>query len=532
MLDLWAGIIESGFQFAGQDVRIRTACHPELDALAVRIVSPLLGSGRVGIRLAFPYASPAVDMADWDSPLKHETICEKSEGRAEFRRVLDGDRYFAGLKWSNGSLDQTGRHEFSILASAGEQSDIVIHFSPQARTEELPTAEQIFSASARHWESFWTRGAAIELAGSSDPRAAELERRIVLSQYNTALHCAGPMPPPETGLLFNSWYGKSHLEMHWWHGVHFAAWNRFDLFERSLDFYQRIVPVAKEIARRQGYEGVRWPKMVGPDGVDSPSPVGPLLIWQQPHPIYYAELCYRRTRTKETLDKWSEIVFESASFLASFAALEENRYVLGPPMKSVPENTDATATKNPTFELAYWRFGLSMAQTWRHRLGLEPVAKWADVLARLSPLPQEGGLYLMMEGMSDTYTKWNWEHPSLVGAYGMQPGDGVDRETMRRSLQKVMDVWQWDRCWGWDFPMLAMAAAELNEPELAIRALMIDSPKNRYLPNGHVYQRPSLTAYLPANGGLLAAVAMMVKSGAFPRDGKWAVRSEGFGELL
>ncbi len=103
----------------------------------------------------------------------------------------------------------------------------------------------------------------------------------------------------------------------------------------------------------------------------------------------------------------------------------------------------------------------------------------------------------------------------------------MDREMMRRTLKKVLDVWQWDRCWGWDFPMAAMTAAKLGEPELAIRALMIDSPKNRYLPNGHVYQRPDLTAYLPANGGLLAAVAMMASAGAFPRDGKWVVQVRG-----
>ena len=531
-LDLWSGVIESNFRFEGQDVRVRTASHPELDALAVRIVSPLVGTAKLGVRLAFPYASPEMDMADWDLPHKHETGCEKSDGIAEFRRTLDGDRYFASLKWTSGNLQQLGPHEFSILGGRGGQLDLVIHFSPQTRAIELPSAGQIIQASANHWERFWTQGAAIDLSGSTDARAVELERRIILSQYNTALHCAGPMPPPETGLLFNSWYGKSHLEMHWWHGVHFAAWNRFELFEKSLDFYQRILPEAKQIAQREGYDGVRWPKMVGPADRDSPSPIGPLLIWQQPHPIYYAELCYRRTPTKETLDQWRTIVFETANFLASFAALEGDRYVLGPPMKSVPENTDAVVTKNPAFELAYWRFGLSLAQTWRQRLGMPPDPKWGDVLNRLSPLLREEGRYLLMEGMSDTYIHWNWEHPSLLGAYGMQPGEGVDRETMRGTLKKVLDVWQWDRCWGWDFPMAAMTAAKLGEPELAIRALMIDSPKNRYLPNGHVYQRPGLTAYLPANGGLLAAVAMMANAGAFPRDGKWVVRSEGLGPLL
>ena len=41
--------------------------------------------------------------------------------------------------------------------------------------------------------------------------------------------------------------------------------------------------------------------MTALDGRDSPSSIGPLLIWQQPHPIYYAELCYRQHPTKQTL---------------------------------------------------------------------------------------------------------------------------------------------------------------------------------------------------------------------------------------
>ncbi len=54
-----------------------------------------------------------------------------------------------------------------------------------------------------------------------------------------------------------------------------------------------------------------------------------------------------------------------------------------------------------------------------------------------------------------------------------------------------------------------MTAARVGEPERAIDALLLDTPKNHYGLNGHVYQRPGLTIYLPANGGLLYAVAMM-----------------------
>lgn len=531
-LELLNGTIVSQFTFAGQSVRVRTCCHPEIDALAIRIESSLVDSPSLGLRIAFPYPSPEMDMADWNSVDKHTTQCDRKDGGADFTRTMDADRYFASVYWSSGHLQQAGKHEFFIEGGQGQILDIVCFFAPDGLPPFLPNFDQTSLASQKHWSEFWTRGAAIDLSGSTDNRAGELERRIVLSQYNTALNCSGTIPPQETGLLFNSWYGKSHLEMHWWHAVHFAAWNRFELLERSLDFYHRIIDVGRATAKRQGYDGIRWPKMVGPDGRDSPSPIAPLLIWQQPHPIYYAELCYWRNPTKVTLDKWSKIVFESADFMASFAAIDNGRYVLGPPLRSVPEHTDTMATCDPTFELAYWRFGLRTALTWRARLGLKPEPKWLDVMHRLAPLPEADGLYLMMEGQTDTYTKWNWEHPSLLGAYGMQPGYGVDPETMRRSLEKILDVWQWDRGWGWDFPMAATTAAKLNEPDLAIRALMMDAPNNRYLPNGHVYQRKDLPAYLPASGALLAAVAMMAVGNVFPQDGKWSVKSAGFMPLI
>ena len=64
--------------------------------------------------------------------------------------------------------------------------------------------------------------------------------------------------------------------------------------------------------------------MVGPEGRDSPSPIGPLLIWQQPHPIYYAELCRRIRGNSATLKRYAPIVFESAAFMASYAYRDTN----------------------------------------------------------------------------------------------------------------------------------------------------------------------------------------------------------------
>jgi hypothetical protein len=195
-------------------------------------------------------------------------------------------------------------------------------------------------------------------------------------------------------------------------------------------------------------------------------------------------------------------------------------------------------TLDPTFELTYWRWALETAQHWRQRLELPREPKWDDVLQKLAHPAMEESKYLFAETATGTYTekKWIKDHPSVTAAYGMLPGPGVDPETMRRTLHWIWDHWNWPQTWGWDYPMLAMCAARLGEPERAVDALLLDTTKNHYGINGHVYQRPNLTIYLPANGGLLYATAMMAAGwdGApdrpapgFPDNGQWTVRFEG-----
>jgi hypothetical protein len=401
-------------------------------------------------------------------------------------------------------------------------------FAVSFRGAEPASPEATFRASEEHWARFWSSGAAIEL-----PDSFELERRVVLSQYLTAIQCAGSLPPQETGLTCNSWFGKFHLEMHFWHAAHFAHWGRGALLERSLDWYNRILPSAREKARSQGYAGARWPKMVDPSGTDSPSPIGPLLIWQQPHPIVLCELTVGRSARAA---EFRELVFATAEFMADFAHYDarSDRYVLGPPLIPAQENHPPRETWTPTFELEYWEYGLELAQQWRLRAGMERNPKWDDVRRKLSPLPVKDGVYLAHENCPQTFTERNRDHPSMLGALGVLPGRKVDRETMRRTLRKVFAEWKWEDTWGWDFPMVAMTAASLGEPELAVRALLMETPKNTWLPNGHNWQRANLPCYLPGNGALLLAIAWGGPSGPpgagpatmFPKG--WNVRTEGF----
>lgn len=539
-LDLWTGLLESKFRVDGQQVAVTTACHPDQDVLAFVIESSLFANGRLSLALDFPYGSPAMNAADWESAARHESqVISRSSRRVDIERVLDDTRYAVSLSCTTDAVvSQEGKHAFVLTAKSGEAVvAAVVRFTAEPKTAESPSAQETVAASRRHWEFFWSSGAAVELDGSTDKRARELERRVVLSQYQTAIQCAGSLPPQETGLTCNSWYGKYHLEMHFWHAAHFPLWGRPVLLERSLDWYRRVLPAAQERAREQGYAGGRWPKMTGPEGRDSPSTIGPLLIWQQPHPIFFAELCYRCHPNRATLERFADVVSESADFMASYAIRNEGRgwYSLGPPVIPAQEIHRPRETFNPTYELAYWAYGLDLAQRWRERLGLRQVTKWDDVRKSLAPCANAEGVYLAQEN-SKSFSSEATDHPSMLAALGVLPQTGkVKPEIMRATLQKVMKEWRWETTWGWDYPMVAMTAARVGEPERAIDALLLETPKNRYLPNGHNYQRPNLPLYLPGNGGLLLAVGMMAGgwegcpakiAPGFPRR-NWRVRSEG-----
>jgi hypothetical protein len=540
-LDLWSGMLDSRFTVDGQPVHVRTACDPQRDLLAVEVESPLLSNSRAGIFIAFPGASSDFKQAaDWQHPAAHQTTIATEPGRCTITRTLDATKYFARVEWSDGAEFESAKepHHYEIYARGCEALRIVCAFSPQPLNDILPEPKAVFAASAAHWKKFWLTGGVVDLSGSTDPRWRELERRIVLSQYLLAVNCAGTTPPQETGLMTNSWYGKFHLEMHWWHAAQFALWGHPKLLEKSLAWYLQILPQARAIAQAQGYDGVRWPKMTDPSGANSPSKVAAFLIWQQPHPIYFAELLYRAHPDRATLDKYRELVFQTATFMASYPHWDAaaQRFVLGPQLIPAQESWGKyrEQTINPTYELAYWHWALETAQRWRLRLGLPRDPHWDHVLAGLAQPTVRDGVYAAVEKPALDLRD---DHPAVLSALGMVPPTPlIDPAIMRRTLAGVLKNWDWSSTWGWDYPMIAMTATRLGEPDTALNALLMDVPKNRYLPNGCNYQEARLPVYFPGNGGLLAAIALMAAGwdGApthdapgFPPDGKWKVRAEG-----
>jgi hypothetical protein len=337
------------------------------------------------------------------------------------------------LDWTSGQIGHgDGPHEF-VLSSTASAIEIVAGFWPHdgtalTRAWFAPLRER----AASWWRGFWTNGAAIDFAGSTDPRAAELERRVVLSQYLTAVNCSGTMPPQETGLVTNSWQGKFQLEMHWWHSAHFAAWGRPWLLERSLKWYESVLATARATAARQGYHGACWPKQTGPDGRESPGDVGPFLIWQQPHLLYLLELLYRgrgaRHRATALTRRFGELAEESARFMASFAEERDGTWHLPAPIVPAQEAYKAPSTEDPTFELAYWWWGLEIAQRWRDRRGKERSEQWQCIQDGLARPRTEQARYTAIA--TEPYLR-RTDHPSLLCALGFVPATPlIDPVTM------------------------------------------------------------------------------------------------------
>ena len=533
-LDLWEGVIRSSFLYKGSPVKVLTSADPESDAVCAEIES----ASRIPVTVRFPYPTGqhTDDACDWSEVRPHSTTLVRQDGGVSvFRRQVDSTFYYVTIRCTGASAPSLTAENVIRMVPESDRWSFSVLFSPE-EAPGAPDARASRKASAAWWRRWWHEGAAVDFGRCTDPRADELERRVVLSQYLTAIQCSGDTPPQETGLTYNSWFGKFHLEMEWWHQAHFALWGHPEMLERTLQWYSGAAPAAEAIASRQGFDGIRWMKMTDPSGKEAPSDIGSFLIWQQPHYIYLAELL-RRAGRDDAL--YRELVGRTAAFMTDFASYDADneRYVLSGCIPA-QETLHPETTVNPPFELSYWHFALGFAREWRARAGEAADPRLDDVIARLSPLAQRDGLYLAAESEPDTYSYEDLysDHMAVLGAFGMLPDSPqFDPEVMRNTLHWVMDNWNWDRTWGWDYPLTCMSAVRLGEPQTALDALLMDCRTNTFLPNGHNYQNGTLRCYLPGNGGLLTAVALMCAgydgskepNPGFPKDGSWDVRWEG-----
>jgi hypothetical protein len=496
-LELYTGVLHSRFTLFGHlKVKVTTVCAKTADIVGFRIESD--SSEELSVGVCFPYGSHEKNASDWNSHDKHSTEIVSNEPLI-FKRTLDNDVYYVAR-----NAKSTGTQEYTYSFSAGENPSVW-------------SFEEVLRDSESGWRNFWESGGAADFSRCADERAHELERRVVLSQYLCAVHSAGKIPPQETGLLCNSWYGKFHLEMHILHSGWFPLWGRPELLERSLAWYESALPNAVKNAQRNGFKGARWVKMTGPEGVDCPSWIATLLIWQQPHIIYMLELIMRAKPESERVSfmrRYWNLIYPTAEFMCAFAQFNftTGKHDLPPPLIPAQEEHKPEVSLNPAFELCYWRFGLRIAVDWARTLG-EEYADWQRVCESMADLPVHGGLYLAHQNCSDTFENFNRDHPSMLFGFGFIDSE-IDMEIMSKTVDKVIDCWDFKTAWGWDFALVAMTLARLGRADEAVDILLMKTDKNCYVKSGNNYQfgreKNDLPLYLPGNGSLLFALALML----------------------
>lgn len=565
---LWEGRIESRFEVEESQVDVFTLVAPESDCVTALVVTNLFEKGQANLsfRYSYPSGKHSDDANNWEKADSHTTkIVGQGAKFALLERTLDDTKYYVRIDWEgNAQFVEAGKHYFTLSTSDNAVA-FSCTYSPTADIKPAQAYKRALSASAAAWRKYWNEGGVVDFSECTDSRAAELERRVVLSQYIKATNCRGSMPPQESGLTYNTWFGRPHLEMAWWHLLDFSLWGHGEVMEKALGWYNNVAyPKAKQIAERQGFKGVRWMKMTDPWAGEAPSNVGSFLIWQQPHYIYFAEEMYRKAANEEdrnaVLAKYGKQVNETAEFIADFLIYNKvsKKYeVRG--ATAMQESMSWKMAYNQPFDLAYCHYALVVAQRWLVRQGKAENADWARMIANMSQLPELNGVYTAgapikgyepeksTGGTDAEFAKMTFEkatrsdHPAVLGACGCLPASYLyNKEKMRATLKDVVSNWNWLTTWGWDYGMMAMAAARLGETKTALDVLMVDTQKNTYLKNGHNYQDGRLRIYLPGNGALLEAVAMMcagwdnVAPGinpGFPNDGTWNVRWEGLNKM-
>lgn len=541
-LNLWRGELSSKFVLHNKKISVVTAVHENKDIIAASITSPLMKSGHLSIAIDFPRGydlgvknTPRID---WQHNADHSTqLVQQGNNTALFTRIIDSEYHLVRVHWQGtANLVKIAEHRYQLKPSTSESLDVSVEFFPNI-TEKIETFSQVKKSANTMWREYWLSGAVIDFGGSKHANAVELERRVILSQYLMGVQSRAKVPTQETGLTSSSWYGKHHTEMAWWHTAHWTLWNRNENTVRVLAWYIDRLDSARKVAKSQSLRGARWSKMVGPENRESPGG-NPLIIWNQPQVIHLAELLYQSNPNHELLQRYAELVEATAEGLSSMLQWEKDRhrYSLKSPIWISQEIYDPTKTENPSFELSYWRYGLKTALLWRERLGKNKNSVWAKQLNALAALPQKNGKYVAIESIPDTFDNIasRQDHPTMLAPFGLLNDETVDEKIMSNTLQAVLDSWDWkEKIWGWDYPMIAMTALRLGKQELALDILLKNAPHNHYLPNGHCPQEgANLAVYLPANGALLSAVAMLANYWVDDESGQWKVKSEGFRDLM
>ena len=188
-IDLWTGIITSEFSLEGTRVKVWTASFQNSDKIGVKIESDLISKNRLKVFARYPSPTGQFldDAAFYGNENDHSSKIVSSQSmQGLIQHKLQSTDYYTQLNFTEGKLREAGKHYFVYEPSSKNKTvELSVEFSaknPKSNRTLFADAEK---ESTSGWKNFWESGAAVDFEGSTDPRANELERRVVLSEYLT-----------------------------------------------------------------------------------------------------------------------------------------------------------------------------------------------------------------------------------------------------------------------------------------------------------------------------------------------------------
>ncbi len=363
-----------------------------------------------------------------------------------------------------------------MVAPGATQLTLLVEFTSAPSEAALPDAEAARAAVAQGWQNFWKQGGAVDFTGSTDPRrerartargavavphGREQRRRCAAAGRGALLQQLERQVPSRDARLAR------------------GALRRVGP-ARAARAQHALVPAARSPARRRARSrtahaapgGRRWS---GRKGARARAPSIPSSCGSSRILSTWPRRSTARSRSRRRWRSTGRSCSRPRDLLASWPTYDAKAEALRARAAHDPGAGEFRAARPRSTRHSSSSTGVSglpPPRTWRERLGLKRDPKWDDVLKKLSPLPQKGGLYLAAESQPDLWERTrsaecskrakpecpNRDHPSFVAALGYLPGAGADRETMRRTLDAVVSDWDLRQTWGWDWPMLAMTA--------------------------------------------------------------------------
>ena len=331
----------------------------------------------------------------------------------------------------------------------------------------------------------------------------ELVKKMVLSKYLLHVNSTGIYPPQESGLTYNCWNSKFHLEMHLIHSLWNIYNNHVGDLVKSFDYYLNIMPSSLKRASLNGYKGLRFPKMTGPDGEDSPSNIGPLLIWQAPHILFMLQEIYYLYNKENIIKKYEPLISGTIDFMISFLTLKDSKYQMLDPLLEACESIPLDRCQNPSFELEYWRYTLERQPKIDTVLYGHQRYDYLDITSKIITPKEDDGIYLKTYGVIDKYDLYK-DHPTEGFLMSFFKSKIVDKEKMVKTIDYILKNMDLSSYWGWDFPFLGLSLLNCGEIEKSIEVTQLNTINNQYLYNGYnTSPRDDLKAYLPGNGAFL-----------------------------